>query len=446
VTDWDDHFGFARTPEEREELNAAAHAIAAGRERIEFDHRGELPSKNGQHDQGGEDPKRAKPRARRRSWAEFRQQPEFRWRMRGWLPTQGVAVLAGAEHTGKSILATDWGVRCVLGDAVPPWCGHEVRHPCSSLYIIGEDAQGVQLRVEAFVRERVGGSFSAQFLESLTCEGRTIEFVDRFLDPLAQPVGITEVQLLIEAFRDDHGHLPGIVFLDTSSTLYGGDENENAEYARFVSELDRLADEFELLFLLIDHLRKPSTIKAPSRPSGADLRGASTKGGNMGTVVFVWRKDPDDRLAPVEVFIHKGKNGGNTGTAHWLQSRWIVTGKNIDGDEIGAPILAPVDRPVEESAEDRQRAEHDAASANVVRIAFRMLAALRAPNSVGFALNQTDGEDLTHGKGKDKRAAWKLLVKNGWIANTGTAREERWTVTDDAPPSHDPRFGSGDTP
>ena len=385
------------------------------------------------------------PRSRRRSWAEFRQQPGFRWRMKGWLPSQGVAVLAGAEHTGKTILAADWGLRCILGDAVAPWCGHEVRHPCSSLYIIGEDTQGVQLRVEAFVQERVTGAFGEKFLESLTCDGRTMEFVDRFLDPLAQPVGIAEARSLIEAFRDDHGHVPGIVFLDTSSTLYGGDENDNPEYARFIAELGRLAEEFELLFLLLDHLRKPGSLGKANRPSGADLRGASTKGGNMDTVILVWRKDPHDRLAPVEVFIHKGKNGGSTGAAHCLQSRWVTTGTNIDGDEIGAPILTPASRPIEASIEDKEKAKHEAELVNAKRIAWRMVEALRSPDGPKFVKNQSAGTRLTSGKVAHKRLAWQLLEENGWVVNNGSTRQGRWQLSGDVP-SQRPHGWPGETP
>ena len=375
-------------------------------------------------------------RARVRSWAEFRMQRDFRFRMAGWLPTQGTVAFAGAEHSGKSILAVDAALRCVLGDAVDAWCGHTVREPCSSLYIMGEDPQGIMLRAEAFIHERVGGEFGKKFAESLTCDGRTINFVDRMPGPLADPVGILELRQLIEDFKDRHGHKPGIVWLDTSSTLYGGDENDNAAMGQFAKTLGELADEHQLLIVLIHHLRKPSTLKAPARPSGADLRGAGCLAGNFDVVVLIWRKDPDDRLAPVEVFIHKGKNGGTTGTGHWLASHWVSLRQNEDGDDIGAPILVPHAEPASET----EQGKHAKAMSNVQRIAFRMIAALRDPAKPSWTPNQTDAETLTHGKGPDKRQAWQWLVKQAWVVNTGKSRSPCWEVSEQAPPSLDPRF------
>lgn len=352
------------------------------------------------------------PKARVRSWSEFRQQSDFRFRMRGWLPTKGVAVLGAAEHTGKSILAVDWALRCVLGDAVEDWCGHTVRQPCSSLYVIGEDAQGIMLRTEAFIEERVTGAFGAQFAETLTCDGRTIDFVDRMPGPLAEPVGMLELRRLIEDFETRHGHRPGIVWLDTSSTLYGGDENDNGAMGQFAKELSEIADEFDLLIVLIHHLRKPSSQGNRSvRPSGADLRGAGCIAGDFDVVLLVWRKDHEDRLSPVEVFVHKGKNGGTTGAGHWLGSRWVSLRKNEDGDDIGAPILSPCERPAKETEEDeeaRRREKAEAAVPIVVATLAREFGASGVPmprESIAAAsgvrlTTARAAVDLAHARGK----------------------------------------------
>jgi hypothetical protein len=365
--------------------------------------------------------------ARVRPYVEFMQQPSFRWRMAGWLPVQGTAVLGAAQHTGKTVVCVDWAHRCLLGDAVPPWCGHEVRQPCSSLYVVGEDALGVMLRCNAFVRERVTGGLAEAFASTGYVDGRTIEFVDR-MPALSTPSGIDELEQLIVDFEKKHGHLPGIVWLDTLATLFGEDENDNAELGRLAKELGRLADKYGLLIVVVHHLRKSGDRKNP-KPTASELRGGSVLGGDFDIVWLLWQKDEADRLSPVEVYCDKGKNGGGTGTSHHLQSRWVVLGTNEDGDEVGAPLLVPVDAPSARSEDD----EHAEQVGNVQRIAYRMVAALRAPDNPGWVRSKTQAELLTVGRRKDKSLAFDWLVGKGWLTDKGSARSPRFELTDLAP-------------
>ena len=370
----------------------------------------------------------AKSRARVRSYAEFMHQPDFRWLMRGALPTKGTLLLGGKEHTGKTMVVVDWLHRCLFGDAVAPWCDHEVRSPCSALYIAAEDAPGVQLRSQAFVRERVGGALAEQFEKTGYVDGRTIDFVDRMPAMLSEPTGIAELEQLILDFQTKHGHLPGIVVLDTLSTLFGADENDNSALGMLAKDLARIADQYELLIVVVHHLRKPAAGRA-TKPSSSEMRGGSVLAGNFDSVWLLWRKDDTDLRGPVEVYCAKGKNGGSTGTSHHLASQWVVLGENEDGDEIGAPIHIPTAQPAAKSEAD----EHSEVLTNIDRIARRMVAVLRDPKKTDWVLNMTQAETLTTGKAKDKRDAWRMMVSHGWVEDVGNRDGHHWQLTDKAP-------------
>ena len=374
-------------------------------------------------------------RARVRPWSEFRQQADFSFRMAGWLPKKGVAVLGAAEHSGKSILAVDWALRCVLGENAAPWCEHPVRAACSSLYVIGEDAPGIKLRVQAFVQERVGGKFGEAFRETLTSDGLTINFVDKMPGPLCQPEGIAELRALLEDFRHRNGHYPGIVWLDTSSTLYGGDENDNAAMGQFAKALSEISDDYDLLVVLIHHLRKPNQLKKDIRPSAADLRGAGSMAGDFDQIILLDRANADDPGSPIQAFVAKGKNGGNTGTSHWLAPLWVSLTTNADNDDVGAPILVPCGPPSPITDEDRHKARTQAAE----DMAFEIMAAMRSKAPEGLA-SKTAAQDLVAGRTGVKQRAWSLLETREWVMNTGTSRAPKWMVSDKAPPPDDSRF------
>ena len=381
--------------------------------------------------------------SRVRTWDAFRQQKSFRFRMSGWLPTKGVAVLGAAEHTGKSTIAVDWALRCVLGPTCPDWCGHTVRAPCSSLYVIGEDPLGIKLRVEAFAKERVGGKFGQQFADTLTCEGRTINFVDRLQVPLCDPEGIRSLRQDLDVFHCNYGHYPGIVWLDTSSTLYCGDEKDNTAMGRFARALSELADEYDLLVVLIHHLRKPDTTNRKqdsARPTAADLRGAGAMAADFDVVMLLWRPTPDDRLSPVEVVMNKGKNGGTTGSSHWLAPTWISLEVNDDGDDVGAPILRPCNDPTTVDADELHARE----SRRIEALALRMLTKMRDKDTPDSYPTPTTAQDLVPGATGAKRKAWNRLVSQGWVVRTGTARAGSWRVSETAPEPDDPRFSALD--
>src|SRR4051812_42527240 len=87
---------------------------------------------------------------RLRSWEELEAAEGGSWLVDGLLPGSGLAVLFGEPGTGKTFLALDWALTVATG---ANWFGHQViRKPV--VYIAGEGAAGISVRVEAWRASR----------------------------------------------------------------------------------------------------------------------------------------------------------------------------------------------------------------------------------------------------------------------------------------------------
>lgn len=202
--------------------------------------------------------------------------------IKDFVPSRGVMVLAGAPGTGKSFTALSWAAAVAEG---AQWFGHATRQ-ASVVYVLGEGVSGFGRRVEAW--EKVNA--------------RPMSEQVYFLDGLAFGLDLKDgatVQRLIAAIAHVQ---PGLIIFDTFSMLATvSNENDNAEVAGVMANVNRIVQATGATALLIHHLTK----------STGSVRGASAFVGNADTVVIAAKDtdakaEPGDFLLSTDVY-HGGK-------------------------------------------------------------------------------------------------------------------------------------------
>ena len=186
----------------------------------------------------------------------------------GFVPSGGLAVLAGAPGTGKSFTALSWAAAIAEG---AQWFGHAARQ-APVVYVLGEGWRLFGRRIEAW--EMVNG--------------RPIPENLWFLDGKAFGLDLKDEATVQQLIADLVHVQPGLVILDTFSTLAKViNENDNAEVAAVISNANRIVQATGATALLIHHLTK----------STGSVRGASAFVGNADTVVIA-AKDTDAKAEP----------------------------------------------------------------------------------------------------------------------------------------------------
>lgn len=176
--------------------------------------------------------------------------------IKGFVPTGGVMVLAGAPGTGKSFTALSWAAAIAEGSS---WFGQQTRQ-APVLYVLGEGFSGFGSRLEAWVS--VNGGRKPNNLH--------------FIDGLTHGIDLKDpgvVQQLINAFAYTQ---PGLVIFDTFSMLARvRSENDNAEVAQVMANVNKIVQATGATAMLIHHTTKTT----------GTVRGATAFVGNADTVV-----------------------------------------------------------------------------------------------------------------------------------------------------------------
>ena len=200
-----------------------------------------------------------------------------------FVPSGGTAVLAGAPGTGKSFTALSWAAAIAEGSE---WFDQATRQ-APVVYVLGEGVRLFGRRVEAW--EMMNGRLMSE----------QVYFVDGKALGLDLKDGGT-VQQLLEL--DVLAHVqPGLIIFDTFSALTTvSNENDNAEVAQVMSNMNKLVQATGTTALLIHHLTK----------STGSVRGASAFVGNADTVVIAG-KDTDTKAKPGDFLLSTdGYHGG----------------------------------------------------------------------------------------------------------------------------------------
>jgi len=168
--------------------------------------------------------------------------------------------VVGAPESGKSFLAIDLGLAIAAG--LPSFLGREVAQG-EVIYLAAEGADGLQKRVQAW--RKVHGVDGA--LPFHTIPRSVIVSNDMAREGL------------ISAIKDS-GIKATVLFVDTLSRVYDGDENSNQHMAAFVRALDDLRDQLGGPAIILLHHTTKST---------GDLRGAGALLGALDNAVGLIR-------------------------------------------------------------------------------------------------------------------------------------------------------------
>jgi len=238
---------------------------------------------------------------------ELAECPPIRWRVRGVLPAEGLAAIAGAPGSGKSFLTLD-----LLGAVAEgrEWFAHRA-DSCPVTYCALEGEAGIAQRLQAF--RCMHGSAPARM---------------RFM---AQPFALLEqgdVAELADAIRAAGG-AGGIVAIDTlNRATVGADENDSRDMGRVIEGAKLLQLALGGLVLLVHHTGKDAS---------RGLRGHSSLMAALDAVIEVSR-DGDRR----EWRTTKAKDAGD-GQAHAFRLDVVELGADEHGEALTSCVVEPLE-------------------------------------------------------------------------------------------------------
>jgi len=226
----------------------------------------------------------------------------IQWRVKGLLPTTGIAAIFGPSGSGKSFLTKDLGASIALGQN---WFGHRTS-ACDVTYVMLEGEGGLRSRVEAWEAHN-GKSLPPGFCA------------------LAQPFRLTEGQDV----EDLAAVLPkgGVVIVDTLNRAAPGmDENSSQDMGRILAGMKRLQEVTSGLVLVVHHTGKDAS---------KGLRGHSSLPAALDGAIEVERTAAGRSWSAAKV------KDGEDGKAVAFQLHRIVLGTDADGDEISSCAVGP---------------------------------------------------------------------------------------------------------
>jgi hypothetical protein len=156
--------------------------------------------------------------------------PARRWIVPDWLPMGAVTALYGDGGMGKTLLAQQLGTACATGTA---WLGMDVCR-CRVLAVLCEDDRDELHRRQRAINAACGVALSAQVgeLHLWPRVGHGNLLVEFDLAGRAHPTPF-HGRLVEEVKRLE----PGLLILDTSADLYGGNEINRAQVTLFLKTI-----------------------------------------------------------------------------------------------------------------------------------------------------------------------------------------------------------------
>lgn len=174
----------------------------------------------------------------------------------GFVPSGGVMVLAGTPGTGKSFTALSWAAAIAEGNQ---WFGQQTRQ-APVVYVLGEGF----------------GSFGTRITAWKTANSRPIPDNLHFVDGLTFGIDLKDPAVVQQLINTLAYTQPGLVIFDTFSMLARvRSENDNAEVAQVMANVNRIVQATGATAILIHHTTKTT----------GTVRGASAFVGNADTVV-----------------------------------------------------------------------------------------------------------------------------------------------------------------
>ncbi len=260
------------------------------------------------------EPPRPEPRFKLLGADDLRALPAQSWRIRGVLPSQGVAAVFGASGSGKSFLTLDMAAAIAEGGA---WCGYRVK-PAPVAYAVLEGESGFRLRVQAWEQAN-----RRPLPDGLRLALQGFKLTD--------PQDVQDLAAAVLALGDG-----AVTIIDTlNRAAPGADENSSQDMGAIIEGAKTLQRITGGLVLLVHHSGKDSA---------KGMRGHSSLIAALDAAIEVTRTD--DRR---EWKLSKAKDGED-GTAHAFRLEVVELGEDEDGESITSCTVLPDQR-----AEDIQR-------------------------------------------------------------------------------------------
>lgn len=179
---------------------------------------------------------------------------ETKWLVKGLIPADATGFLYGDSGTGKSFIALDMALHVANG---LDWCNRKTMQG-PVFYIAGEGGAGIQRRVKAWYR-----------YHELPPEQDAF-----YLCPTPISLNLRDqaeqVSQAIQGAVSGTAFPPRLIIIDTLSQNYEGDENDSAQVAGFLREIQRIRTCFPGCTVLIVH-HTPYSDKGRPRGSTAML-------------------------------------------------------------------------------------------------------------------------------------------------------------------------------
>ncbi len=196
------------------------------------------------------------------------------------LPEKGVAVIAGQSGHMKSFLAI-----CLSGYvAAGKHLGMQVVKQAGVVYMANEGQGGIGLRCAAWFQHN----------------GLNDQYDFRLIDQTPNLMRPETVRPYIDAIENEDVSV-GLIVLDTfSKATVGGEDNSTSDMARAIESAYILANHFEALVVLIDHVGKEpkrGVRGAYAKYANVDMVGMVTKSGSTVTLLTQKQKEGEDNLS-----------------------------------------------------------------------------------------------------------------------------------------------------
>ena len=222
-----------------------------------------------------------------------------KWLLKGVMEENSINGLFGPSGEKKSFVVIDMALHILNGK---DWYGHKVKQKnVTVLYIAGEGAAGINLRVNAACKHHNLSS------ERFFVSNSSVDMMDT--DTVAD---------LVDMVKSVEG--PVWVILDTLNRNFAGDENSSKDMAMLWKNIDMLRS-VGATFTMVHHTGHGSTDRA---------RGSSSIKGAMDGEI---RVSTDGKTGQTTVTNTKNKNVGNSSEI-LLESLSVSFGKDEDGDNI----------------------------------------------------------------------------------------------------------------
>ncbi|MCZ8376612.1 MAG: AAA family ATPase [Beijerinckiaceae bacterium] len=259
--------------------------------------------------------------------------PVRRELVKGLLPRNGLAVLAGQSGAGKTFLALELASCLATGD---DFFGHKVRDRGGSLFLLAEGLGTIAERLEAI---RLG-----KLAEEPLGEGLPIAWMalpGSLKAPEVQKAVTAKIVEVSADMRDRFGIPLRLLVIDTLSAAFATGEDKNADgvATQEMAILQKMAEAAGALALIVAHYGKDAD---------TGIRGSSAYTASADAILAV--------LAEREAAT--GKVSGRR--VAMTKSRWLETGWNagfdlcsieVGKDEDGEPVLSAFIVPGEASLE-----------------------------------------------------------------------------------------------